>query len=300
ADGDRQQGHITIELNGYDNGAPPLQVKVESDQAHVSEADGSVSYTVSLVDRHGNAAKVPEGHSVTVALNWSGAAANDGDTGSLPRFVTIEAGRSSATVTAALADDRVVEGNKDLILSLGEASASPALRGGVGADARPASVVVHDDDLPLYAPRPALSNEGLNLKVWAVKDRDLSESDKTVNEILDRLKNSSPEEGDGAPSNELEAMIKRLMAVDPDGNGYRSSNPIGFGRGHKYGSIYFVGDHPETSEYLVQDLMAKDPNADGASDWRNVQGGTAVHAQGVIYLRAGDTYTVHAQGDDSL
>nr|WP_246842577.1 tandem-95 repeat protein [Achromobacter sp. HZ01] len=300
ADGDRQQGHITIELNGYDNGAPPLQVKVESDQAHVSEADGSVSYTVSLVDRHGNAAKVPEGHSVTVALNWSGAAANDGDTGSLPRFVTIEAGRSSATVTAALADDRVVEGNKDLILSLGEASASPALRGGVGADARPASVVVHDDDLPLYAPRPALSNEGLNLKVWAVKDRDLSESDKTVNEILDRLKNSSPEEGDGAPSNELEAMIKRLMAVDPDGNGYRSSNPIGFGRGHTYGSIYFVGDHPETSEYLVQDLMAKDPNADGASDWRNVQGGTAVHAQGVIYLRAGDTYTVHAQGDDSL
>jgi len=299
ADGDRRQGHITIDLNGYDNGAPPLQAMVSADQAHASEADGTVSYTVSLADRHGNTAKAPEGHAITVALNWSGAAA-DGDGVDLPRFVTIEAGRSSATVTATLADDRVVEGNKALILSLGEASASPALRGGVGADARPASVVVHDDDLPVHTPQPALSNEGLNLKVWAVKDRDLSESDKTVNEILDRLRTSSPNEGDGAPSNELEAMIRRLMVVDPDGNGFRSSYPVGSGRGHKYGSIYFVGDHPETSEYLVQDLMAKDPNADGASDWRNVQGGTAVHAQGVIYLRAGDTYTVHAQGDDSL
>ncbi|MGY6273681.1 choice-of-anchor K domain-containing protein, partial [Achromobacter denitrificans] len=303
ADGDSQQGHVTINLNGYENG-PAVFLQVVPDTAHASEADGSISYTVMLVDKDGNAVKVPDGQSITAALRWDGTAKGDADTGSLPDSITIGAGQSSATVTVGVVNDHAVEGNENLSLSIGNVTGGSAFDRGVGVNNGSANTVIHDNDLSVVAPEPELTNIGLNLTVWASKSgRNLSSSDKKVNSILGDLDKSfdkNGNEGDGAKSNDLESMIKQLMAADSNGNGYRSNNPIGSDRGHKYGDSDFVGSHKSSSEYLVQDLMAKDPRGDGDAQWGNVQANTAIHANGVIYLQAGETYTVHAQGDDSL
>jgi len=303
ADGDSQQGHITINLNGYDNG-PAVFLKVVADSAHVSEADGSVSYTVMLVDKDGNEVKVPDGKSITAALQWEGDATGNTDTGNLPGSVTIGGGQSSATVTVGVVNDHAVEGNKGLSLSLGNVTGGNAFDRGILADKNPATTTIHDDDVAVKTPQPTLTNEGLNLTVWATKSGwSLSKSDKDVNNVLDKLSSSGGGKGNGANSNDLETMIKQLMEIDSNGNGFRSKNPISNDptSGHKYGDAGFTGSKSsDPSQYLVQDLMGKDPKGDARSQWGNVNGNTAIHANGVIYLKAGETYTVHAQGDDSL
>ncbi|ANB68560.1 hypothetical protein A6033_08025 [Aeromonas veronii] len=67
-----------------------VYAQIEVDQSSVAEG-GQLKYTVSLVDKDGNAVTLPAGKSVTLNLAWSGDAANDDDTAGRPTSVTIGA-----------------------------------------------------------------------------------------------------------------------------------------------------------------------------------------------------------------
>ncbi|MCF5841613.1 retention module-containing protein, partial [Aeromonas veronii] len=56
-----------------------VTAQIVVDKASVAEG-GQLKYTVSLVDKDGNAVTLPAGKEVTLTLAWSGAAANDDDT----------------------------------------------------------------------------------------------------------------------------------------------------------------------------------------------------------------------------
>ncbi|WP_042010571.1 immunoglobulin-like domain-containing protein [Aeromonas fluvialis] len=90
--------------------------QIEVDKSSVAEG-GALKYTVSLVDKDGNAVTLPAGKEVTLNLEWSGAAANDGDTSGRPASVTIGAdGKAEFTVTTV--NDTIYEGDEQLTASI--------------------------------------------------------------------------------------------------------------------------------------------------------------------------------------
>ncbi|WP_172440024.1 Calx-beta domain-containing protein [Vibrio cholerae] len=87
--------------------------QISVDQASVTEG-GELTYTITLVDKDGNAVSVPAGQSVEVALNWSGAAAGGADTSALPSSVTVMGGSSNASFKVQTTDDALNEGSEAL------------------------------------------------------------------------------------------------------------------------------------------------------------------------------------------
>jgi hypothetical protein len=103
---------------GDPNGGDPVYAIISVDKGTVAEG-GTLTYTVKLVDADGNAVTVPAGKSVTVALNWSGAAANDTDTTGRPDSVTIDGGTSEKQFTVGTVDDVISEGPEGLVATIG-------------------------------------------------------------------------------------------------------------------------------------------------------------------------------------
>src|SRR5699024_8210995 len=93
-------------------------------------------------------------------------------------------------------------------------------------------------------------------------------------------------------------IVKQLSEYTP--NGYMST-----GNGpRKHGNSSFVGQNSGSGKILADDLSATlftpEQQETRHADNKAVAEDTAVHAQGVVYLQAGETYIVKAQGDDSL
>ncbi|MFA0580232.1 hypothetical protein AB4570_24430, partial [Vibrio sp. 10N.222.49.F1] len=85
--------------------------QISVDQASVTEG-GELTYTITLVDKDGQAVDVPAGQSVAVALDWSGAAAGGADTSALPSSVTVTGNSTSFKVQTT--DDALNEGSEQL------------------------------------------------------------------------------------------------------------------------------------------------------------------------------------------
>ncbi|MHB9705967.1 type I secretion C-terminal target domain-containing protein [Alcaligenes aquatilis] len=120
---------------------------ISVDSASVSEG-GELRYTVQLVDGAGNAVTVPAGQSIDVTLDWSGAAANAGDTGTLPDSVTIQGGTSETEFTVNTVDDVYKEPNEGLQVEItGVVDANDAFEHlSVGTQDSASTVIVDDFD----------------------------------------------------------------------------------------------------------------------------------------------------------
>ncbi|WP_336973715.1 type I secretion C-terminal target domain-containing protein, partial [Alcaligenes sp. PF14] len=120
---------------------------ISVDQNSVSEG-GELRYTVQLVDGAGNAVTVPAGQSIDVTLDWSGAAANAGDTGTLPNSVTIQGGTSETEFTVNTVDDVYKEPNEGLQVEItGVVDANDAFDYlSVGTQDSASTVIVDDFD----------------------------------------------------------------------------------------------------------------------------------------------------------
>ncbi|MGE4590588.1 VWA domain-containing protein, partial [Alcaligenes sp.] len=120
---------------------------ISVDQNSVSEG-GELRYTVQLVDGAGNAVTVPAGQSIDVTLDWSGAAANAGDTGTLPDSVTIQGGTSETEFTVNTVDDVYKEPNEGLQVEItGVVDANDAFDHlSVGTQDSASTVIVDDFD----------------------------------------------------------------------------------------------------------------------------------------------------------
>ncbi|WP_221627178.1 immunoglobulin-like domain-containing protein [Halopseudomonas xiamenensis] len=98
----------------------PVYAKITVDHEAVLEG-GELTYTVSLVDGDGNPVTVEAGASVTVQLDWSGAAATAADLDNfagLPGSVTIGAGQSESTFTVTTLVDAVNEYSEPLNVTI--------------------------------------------------------------------------------------------------------------------------------------------------------------------------------------
>lgn len=76
---------------------------------HSVEEGESLTYKVELVNKDGHPVSVPEGKTVTVALAWTGEAANDSDSLGRLESVQIPAGTSSYSFTVTTVDDKRTE-----------------------------------------------------------------------------------------------------------------------------------------------------------------------------------------------
>ncbi|WP_421262438.1 immunoglobulin-like domain-containing protein [Aeromonas jandaei] len=140
-----------------------VYAQIEVDQFRVMEG-GALKYTVSLVDKDGNAVTLPAGKLVTLNLAWSGAAANDGDTSGRPASVTIGAnGKAEFTVTTV--NDTIYEIDEKLAVTISGVKINSAFEAisivnGKGS----AETVIVDNDAPptVVINKPAVvSEEGL-------------------------------------------------------------------------------------------------------------------------------------------
>ncbi|MGY3925187.1 immunoglobulin-like domain-containing protein, partial [Aeromonas jandaei] len=140
-----------------------VYAQIEVDQSSVVEG-GALKYTVSLVDKDGNAVTLPAGKVVTLNLAWSGAAANDGDTSGRPASVTIGAnGKAEFTVTTV--NDTIYEMDEKLAVTISGVKINSAFEAisivnGKGS----AETVIVDNDAPptVVINKPAVvSEEGL-------------------------------------------------------------------------------------------------------------------------------------------
>ncbi|WP_162517027.1 retention module-containing protein [Aeromonas hydrophila] len=145
-------GAVTTTITDEDGSDPknPLDgvtAQIEVDQSSVAEG-GQLKYTVSLVDKDGNAVTLPAGKVVTLSLAWSGDAANDADTSSRPTSVTIGAnGKAEFTVDAK--DDYLQEGREGLVATITGAGSNTAFeKVEVSADKGSASSAVTDEAVP--------------------------------------------------------------------------------------------------------------------------------------------------------
>ncbi|MFM5849377.1 choice-of-anchor K domain-containing protein [Aeromonas veronii] len=133
------------------------------DKASVAEG-GTLKYTVSLVDKDGNAITLPTGKVVTLNLAWSGAAANDGDTSGRLASVTIGA-NGKAEFTVATVNDTIYEMEEKLAVTISGVKTNSAFEAisivnGKGS----AETVIVDNDAPpsVVINKPAVvSEEGL-------------------------------------------------------------------------------------------------------------------------------------------
>ncbi|MER0511886.1 hypothetical protein ABR850_20980, partial [Aeromonas veronii] len=106
---------------------------------------GQLKYTVSLVDKDGNAVTLPAGKVVTLNLAWSGDAATDDDTAGRVTSVTIGAsGKAEFTVDAK--DDYLKEGSEGLVATITGAGSNTAFeKVEVSADKGSANSAVTDE-----------------------------------------------------------------------------------------------------------------------------------------------------------
>lgn len=305
-DGDTSPGTISFELKGHQPDAVFAQISV--DKTQVFEGT-ELFYTVKLVDANGDEVQLKAGESVTVSLAWSGSAATDTDvdgfgTDTFPTSVTISgAGVSETGFSVVTLDDSAVESRESLSLGIAQVDGSV---GSVAVQAGSASSVtttIHDDDLDIKASEPAIENSGLNISTWQFTSQNPDANDQKVNELLNQLRHDYMEDGqlvnpgghgNGAASANLEAVLKKLITTtEANGTFFQE----GAFRTHGYGG-------EANGTIVVEDLVARTdasiiPGYDSDAQ-KNVAEDTAVHAHGVIYLEKGKTYTVKAQGDDSL
>ncbi len=133
-------------------------------QNPVAEGD-PLTYKVQLVDKNGIPVEVPEGKSVTVKLDWSGAAANDSDTLGRPESVTIEGGKSEVEFTVNTKDDFVKESNEELTATITGVVDSQGVfeNPQIHPENKTATGVITDNDSPplLVAGTTRVSEEGL-------------------------------------------------------------------------------------------------------------------------------------------
>jgi hypothetical protein len=261
-----------------------ITAKISVDQSFVSEKGGELTYRVELVDQHGNTVTVPNGKSIEVKLDWFGVAANNTDTIGRPESVTITNG-SETSFKVATFEDQIFESHEELRVSVSEVvGAATAIENGVnGTQGSSATSTIYDNDVAVNVPMPAPQNIGLTISTWVY-----TSGSSAINTQLNILKNSGSL-GNGANANVLESAIKELDKYTPNGdlkieNGQRKH---GYGGGN-------------TGDQIVQDLISKNPNSTDPNAQQNVKEGTAVHAHGIIFLQAGQTYVVQAAGDDSL
>jgi hypothetical protein len=93
-----------------------VYANIAVDQSSVSEG-AQLTYTVTLVDSEGNPVIVPAGDTVSVDLDWSGAAASGADTSNLPASVSITGGSQTEFAVDASFDD-IVEADEPLIATI--------------------------------------------------------------------------------------------------------------------------------------------------------------------------------------
>ncbi|MFY0658786.1 MAG: hypothetical protein JXR12_18790, partial [Neptunomonas phycophila] len=93
-----------------------VYANIAVDQSSVSEG-AQLTYTVTLVDSEGNPVIVPAGDTVSVDLDWSGAAASGADTSNLPASVSITGGSQTEFTVDASFDD-IVEADEPLIATI--------------------------------------------------------------------------------------------------------------------------------------------------------------------------------------
>ncbi|MDO6469895.1 cadherin-like domain-containing protein, partial [Neptunomonas phycophila] len=93
-----------------------VYANIAVDQSSVSEG-AQLTYTVTLVDSEGNPVIVPAGDTVSVDLDWSGAAASGADTSDLPASVSITGGSQTEFAVDASFDD-IVEADEPLIATI--------------------------------------------------------------------------------------------------------------------------------------------------------------------------------------
>ncbi|HGY0994001.1 TPA: choice-of-anchor K domain-containing protein [Aeromonas salmonicida subsp. pectinolytica] len=134
--------------------------QIAVDKASVAEG-GALKYTVSLVDKDGNAITLPTGKVVTLNLAWSGAAANDGDTSGRPASVTIGA-NGKAEFTVATVNDTIYEMEEKLAVTISGVKTNSAFEAisivnGKGT----AETVIVDNDAPptVVINKPAVVSE---------------------------------------------------------------------------------------------------------------------------------------------
>ncbi|RBW51424.1 DUF5801 repeats-in-toxin domain-containing protein [Marinobacter sp. F3R11] len=95
----------------------PVYAQITVDHDSVLEG-GSLNYTVTLVDANGAPAPAVAGKDVTVNLDWSGAAANTSDIGTLPASVTVSGGSASASFAVNTSPDTVAELSEPLTVTI--------------------------------------------------------------------------------------------------------------------------------------------------------------------------------------
>ncbi|MDC7709108.1 retention module-containing protein, partial [Vogesella indigofera] len=136
---------ITDEIEPSEDDTVYAQIEVDS--SSVAEG-GQLTYTVSLVDKDGNAVSIPAGKEVSVNLAWSGAAVDGNDTSALPGSVIIDAsGSTSFTVTAK--DDYLQEGSEALVATLtGTGSNTAFEQVGIVAGKGVANSAITDEAIP--------------------------------------------------------------------------------------------------------------------------------------------------------
>ncbi|WP_324731457.1 Calx-beta domain-containing protein [Pseudomonas paeninsulae] len=115
-----------IDEGPVERSAPTIYAEISVNAASVAEG-GSLTYTVTLKDSAGNLVSVPTGSTVSVALNWSGAAAGGADTSALPSSVSIAGGSSSATFDVSANDDYLNEGSEPLVATISGVTDSNSL-----------------------------------------------------------------------------------------------------------------------------------------------------------------------------
>ena len=178
ANGSDASGMASISDEIASGAEDTVYAQIVVDQSSVAEG-GQLSYTVSLVDKDGNAVSLPTGKGVTLNLAWSGDAANDGDTAGRPASVTLGA-NGQATFTVDAKDDYLKEGSEGLVATLTGAGSNTAFeKVAVSADKGSASSAVTDESgvdpqNPLDSP--------FTLKLFAVDANGVAVASSSVSE----------------------------------------------------------------------------------------------------------------------
>ena len=117
--------------------------------------DGTITYTIKLVDKDGNTVTVPADKSVNVTLDWSTSGISASDINeTLPTSVTIS-GSSSTNVTVTSKDDYLAEGSETVvakITAVNETSTTPYFENvEVSTTSNTATSAITDNDTPIEA-----------------------------------------------------------------------------------------------------------------------------------------------------
>jgi Bacterial Ig domain/Calx-beta domain len=121
-----------------------IYAKISVDLESVAE-EGQLEYTVSLEDENGNPVDVAAGNSVTVQLDWTGAAAGGADTSALPASVDVVGGASTAQFIIQALDDYFAEGSEPLIATITDVIDNDSYFESVAPAGSPANSAITDE-----------------------------------------------------------------------------------------------------------------------------------------------------------